>query len=94
MSSCSKIGQTEGISKFHVNVLWKSSNADSLFFPTHPPPHFGTERWIAFAAGVLWDGQRLAPQKEATNILSQSTANRIYLCVFCLTFFFCSKECD
>lgn len=31
--------------------------------------HFATARWIASAAGILWDRQKLAPQKKAANIL-------------------------
>lgn len=71
-----KLSRLEG-SKFHVNILCRSSKADSFFFSSH----FGTKKWIASAAGILGDSFL---QKKAT--ITLRFAVFLYLYLFCFLF--------
>lgn len=85
VSLCGQAKQTGGISKFHVNILCRSSKAGSFFSPS-----LWHQKWIASAAGILGDRQRLGAQKKATILLRFAVFWLTYFYLFLLYFFFLS----
>lgn len=88
--SLAKLSRLEGSQSF----MW-TFYADLVKLVAFFSPLFGTKKWIASAAAILGDRQRLAPQKKATIILRFAMFWLIYLYLFCFTFFsFSSERCD